>query len=101
MDVSKYMYFCNANSIDTSCAYDAEHFNKYLTELKDTRLTCSGILVKLLRVGNFMDFLLNSVEVNSTEEAKIAKMITKLKSWQSHFSKQKYKVRHTTYIMLP
>ena len=92
VDVSKYMYFCNAKSINTSCAYDAEYFNKYLTELKDAGLTCSGILVKILRVRNFLDFLLNSVEVNSTEEAKIAKMVTKLKSWQSHFSIQNYKV---------
>ena len=54
--VSKYMYFCNANSINTSCAHDAEHFNKYLMELKDAGLTCSGILVKILRVRNFLDF---------------------------------------------
>ena len=37
VDVSKYMYFCNANSIDTSCAHDAGHFNKYLSELKDVQ----------------------------------------------------------------
>ena len=79
---------------------------KYLTELKDAGLTCSGILVKILHVRNFLDFLLNSVEVNSTEEAKIAKMVTKLKSWHSHLLKQNYKVGilHTlcyhTYISL-
>ena len=97
VDISKYLHFCNDNDVEPCSAYDPAKFNNYLTTLKDTGITAAGILVKILRLRNFLDFLTNDMDPSSQDYAKVQRMITKLKAWHSHFAKQKYKVKSITY----
>jgi len=92
VDVSKYLHFCDQEVAQTHFAYEPLEFNRYLTALQKASLTPAGMLVKILRLRNFLDFILSGTP-SADEEAKVQKMITKLKNWHSHFAKQKYKVR--------
>ena len=92
VDVSKYLHFCDQEAVRTHFMYDAMSFNNYLTALQKAHLTAAGILVKMLRLSNFLDFILSG-STSSDEEAKVNKMVQKLKNWHCHFAKQKYKVR--------
>ena len=97
VDISKYLHFCNDKDVEPYSAYDPAKFNDYLTTLKDTGITAAGILVKIQRLRNFLDFLTNDMDPNSNDYSKVHRMITNLKAWHSHFVKQRYKVKSITY----
>ena len=92
VDVTKYLHFCDQEIVRTHFAFEPLEFNRYLTALQKASLTPAGILVKILRLRNFLDYLL-TCKPSADEEAKVHKMQTKLKNWHCHFAKQKYKVR--------
>ena len=89
VDVSKYLHFCDQKVVRAHCAYYATSFNHYLTALQKADISAAGILVKILRLRNFFEFILSG-SPSAEDEVKVQRMIEKL---NCYFAKQKYKVR--------
>ena len=75
VDVSKYLHFCDQEVVRTHLAFEPLEFN---TALQKASLTPADILVKILRLRTF-DFILSGTP-STDEEAKVHKMISKLKN---------------------
>ena len=86
VDVSKYLYFCDQEVVRTQFAWDHVSFNKYIAALQKAEISTTGILVKILRLRNFLDYILSTLQPTAEEEKQIQKMVDKLKKYHCHFA---------------
>ena len=87
VDVSKYLYFCDQEVVRTQFAWDHVSFNNYIAALQKAKISTAGILVKILRLRNFLDYILSALQPTAEEEKQIQKMVDMLKKYHCHFAK--------------
>ena len=73
VDVFMYLHFCDQEVVRTRFAYDHVSFNNYLVALQKAELSPAGILVKILRLRNFFDFILSALPPSVEEENRFRK----------------------------
>lgn len=73
--------------VRTQFAWDHVSFNKYIAALQKAEISTAGILVKILRLRNFLDYILSALQPTAEEEKQIQKMVDMLKKYHCHFAK--------------
>ena len=67
VDISKYLYFCDQEVVRTQFTWDHVSFNKYIAALQKAEISTAGILVKILRLRNFLDYILSTLQPTAKE----------------------------------